>query len=254
MVTKGKTFLFVSSGSSFLINAVYTNLVNADFNVVRSGASVRELSDHKDEAEVIILYLDEGVYSDSEVLIYLKDMCLEKDMPMIIIGDNDGFRAVETVIPERIVVGKFVRPIDIKQFVSHLEEFSEEFEEAIKHKTILLVDDDGDFLKMVRSWLSEMYRVIMVNSGMQAITYLATNKHDLILLDYEMPITTGEQVMKMIRSEPTTRDIPIIFLTGKGDRENVTKLLSLKPDGYILKSSNRFTLVDAIDRFFEKQK
>ncbi len=116
------------------------------------------------------------------------------------------------------------------------------------------MDDDGDFLKMVRGWLSEMYRVIMVNSGMQAITYLATNKPDLILLDYEMPITTGAQVLEMIRSEPTTRGIPIIFLTGKGDRENVTKLLTLKPDGYILKTANRFTLVDAIDQFFEKQK
>ncbi len=134
MLTKRKTFLFVSSSSGFLINAVYTNLVNADFEVVRSGASVRELSEHKDDSDIIILYLDEGVYTNSEVLIYLKDMCLEKDMPMIMIGDPEGFKVTRTVIPDRLIVEKFVRPIDIRELVSRLESISEEYEEAIKAK------------------------------------------------------------------------------------------------------------------------
>ena len=68
-------------------------------------------------------------------------------------------------------------------------------------KRILLVDDDPTFLKMLQGWLHEKYNITAVKSGMQAITYLANHTPDLILLDYDMPITPGPQVMEMIRSE-----------------------------------------------------
>ena len=89
---------------------------------------------------------------------------------------------------------------------------------------------------------------------MQAITYIAKNIPDLILLDYEMPVTNGPQVLEMIRSENTTADIPVIFLTGKDDKESVTKVLALKPQGYILKSAGRQKLVGQIEEFFAIKK
>jgi len=84
--------------------------------------------------------------------------------------------------------------------------------------------------------------------------YIADNTPDLILLDYEMPVISGPQVLEMIRSETKVDDIPVIFLTGKGDRESVVKVLALKPDGYLLKSMERPKLIAAIDDFFEKRK
>ncbi len=94
----------------------------------------------------------------------------------------------------------------------------------------------------------------IVNSGMQAITYLATNKPDLILLDYEMPVTTGPQVFKMIKSEMNTSDIPVFFLTGKGDKESVMKVVSLKPNGYLLKTTQKEELLSTISDFFMANK
>lgn len=123
-----------------------------------------------------------------------------------------------------------------------------------KKKSILLVDDDATFLKMVKDWLSDSYRVTIVSSGMQAITYIAKNTPDLILLDYEMPITTGPQVLEMIRSESATSTIPVIFLTGKDDKESVTKVLALKPEGYILKNTGKKKLLEQIANFFETRK
>ena len=120
-------------------------------------------------------------------------------------------------------------------------------------KSILLVDDDPTFLKMVKGWLDEEYRVTIVTSGTQALMYIADNKPDLILLDYEMPVTSGPQVLEMIRSETKVDRIPVMFLTGKGDRESVLKVLSLKPDGYLLKSLNRDQILKSIYEFFEKK-
>jgi len=87
-----------------------------------------------------------------------------------------------------------------------------------------------------------------------AIKYLAMNRPDLILLDYEMPICDGRQVLEMIRSESDFSDVSVIFLTSKNDRESVLKVSALRPDGYLLKSMDPKDIIKAIDDFFEKKK
>ena len=70
------------------------------------------------------------------------------------------------------------------------------------------------------------------------------------MLDYEMPGMNGNQVMQRIRSNPSNDRVPIIFLTGRNDKEGVMKVLAQKPDGYLLKSMPREELLDALSRFF----
>ena len=97
-------------------------------------------------------------------------------------------------------------------------------------KSILVCDDDPNYLGLVREWLKDTYKVSVVTSGLQAIKWLGKNKADLILLDHEMPVTTGPQVLEMLRADEETRSIPVMFLTGKSDKESVLAvvLLSLK--------------------------
>ena len=142
----------------------------------------------------------------------------------------------------------------MKKLVAQADWLLEANDDLAKRKSILLVDDDSTFLKMVKDWLSTKYRVTIVTSGIQALMYIADNTPDLILLDYEMPVTSGPQVLEMIRSESKVDSIPVIFLTGKDDQESVMKVLALKPDGYLLKNMERGRLLAAVDDFFEKQK
>ena len=118
----------------------------------------------------------------------------------------------------------------------------------------MIVDDDIAFLKMLNEWLSEKYQVTMSTTGMQALTYLAKNSVDLILLDYEMPLLDGPSVLAMLRNEPTTVNIPVMFLTGKDDRNSVIQVMSLKPEGYLLKSMERERILNSIEEFFTMQK
>lgn len=87
-----------------------------------------------------------------------------------------------------------------------------------------------------------------------AIKYMVMKRPDLVLLDYEMPVCDGRQVLEMIRAESDLADIPVIFLTNKNDRESVTKVTALKPEGYLLKTMEPVKIVKAIDNFFEKKK
>ena len=101
------------------------------------------------------------------------------------------------------------------------------------------MDDDPSYAGMVRTWIKDIYKTTVVTAGMQAITFLLKNHVDLILLDYEMPVVDGPQVLQMLRSEPATADIPVVFLTGVSTKEEIMRVLALKPDGYILKTTPR---------------
>ena len=59
-----------------------------------------------------------------------------------------------------------------------------------------------------------------------------------------MPLVDGPQVFQMLRQEPVTQHIPVVFLTGVDTREGVERVMALKPDGYILKSTTKEKLLD----------
>ena len=141
----------------------------------------------------------------------------------------------------------------MEDLISDIEKFMEEETAQARRKSILIVDDDVSYMTMISDWLKDYYRVSLVNSGMQAITWLAKNHVDLILLDYEMPVTSGPQVLEMIKSEAETSTIPVMFLTGKGDKESIMKVLSLKPAGYLLKTIQRKELLGNLMKFFASE-
>ena len=93
------------------------------------------------------------------------------------------------------------------------------------------------------------YCVYTAYSGSQAVE-AASNSPDLILLDYEMPVTSGPQVLEMLRSDEDTRNIPVMFLTGKGDKQSVMKVVALKPEGYFLKTIAKEDLMQKLAEFF----
>ena len=117
-----------------------------------------------------------------------------------------------------------------------------------------MVDDDATYLNLVRDWLKDSYRVSVVSSGLQAIKWLGNNKVDLILLDHEMPVTSGPQVLEMLRSDAETASIPVMFLTGKSDKQSVMQVVNLKPEGYMLKNIDKDELLQKLDTFFRKQR
>ena len=114
--------------------------------------------------------------------------------------------------------------------------------------------DDSDFmLKAMQSLFGSDYEVITAKSGLSAIRGIMLARPDLILLDYEMPVCNGRQVLEMIRSEQEFTDIPVIFLTNKVDQESVRQVIALKPEGYLLKSQSTESVKREIDQFFEKK-
>ncbi len=249
-----KKLLLIHQGKSFMLNTIVKNLHDAAYEVVDAQPVMEEIAAHKNETDLLLMYLGDYVDDIAAALVYLKDICTEEDKLLVLVGTATEIETVHKSIPEALIAATVERPFEMKKLVEQLDWLLSANDDLARRKNILLVDDDSTFLKMIKDWLSAKYRVTIVTSGAQALMYIADNTPDLILLDYEMPVTSGPQVLEMLRSETKVDSIPVIFLTGKGDRESVLKVLALKPDGYLLKSMERPQLLAAIDDFFEKQK
>lgn len=114
-------------------------------------------------------------------------------------------------------------------------------------KSVLVVDDDMTLLRSIKLMLELDFDVLVCNSAMKAVSILEKQQPDVILLDYEMPITNGEMAFKMIKNLPNCKNVPIIFLTGVNSQENVHKILAIKPEDFILKPPVRDVLVSRIN-------
>lgn len=114
-------------------------------------------------------------------------------------------------------------------------EVEDRAENLPKRKHILIVDDDSSVLKMLKSYLSERYDVATAINGKVAVRFLETKQTDMVLLDYEMPVENGASVLRKIRSNSRTANLPVVFLTGVTDGRKIQEVMALKPQGYLLK-------------------
>jgi putative two-component system response regulator len=102
-------------------------------------------------------------------------------------------------------------------------------------KTIMIVDDNVANLRIAKNSLYDTYDVFTVPSAARMFDLLERNKPELILLDIDMPEMNGYEAIKILKKRPDTRDILIIFLTGKSDSESELEGLSLGAVDYISK-------------------
>lgn len=242
--------VLINSGTAFLTDALVTNLKNEHVSIVQVDPTIEQIGKEKEDADVFLLFAGDFIYQSPEILVYLKDLCFGEEKLLCVVGYAKELTEVEEIIPKSLIDQEFERPVDVKILSKAVQQIVSEKEDKKKKRHILLVDDDVVFLQMMQKWLSSRYRVTVVKSGMQAITYIGAHTPDLILLDYDMPITPGPQIFEMIKSEPNSAKIPVIFLTAKDDRESVMRVMSLKPSGYLLKSLGREEILNSVDRFF----
>ncbi len=249
-----KKILLVRNEETFLVNAIKNALLDAKFLVTEATYVLSDLSGKTKDTDLILLYTDTEFEEHRDVMVYFKDLCIDENMIMIVIGNKDAFNLVHHYIPKEDVAYEIERPLDMADLVQKALIVTDDEYEFQRRKSILIVDDDPTFLQMIREWLKDTYRIGMANSGTQAVAWLATNKADLILLDYDMPVLDGPKVLEMLKSESFSSSTPVMFLTGKNDKESVTNVIALKPADYLLKTISKDKLLSTLDAFFKARK
>lgn len=248
-----QNILLVSETYSFILSSLAQHFEEEGYHVIQVKAQMSEMNNIKDTVHGVLLYTDEDSEIDMQMLVYIKDKAIEEDIPVFVIGDEEQIASAKAVIPGYVIRKEFTRPVNVKEVTAEVDRYMKETG-GRKKKKILVVDDSGAVLRNVKGWLEDKYQVVLANSGAMAIKYLAMDQPDLILLDYEMPVCDGKQVLQMIRSEMEFSTIPVIFLTSKNDKESVMSVSALKPDGYLLKTLEPAQIIQAVDEFFERNK
>ena len=248
---ESRTVLYIRSGKGIVTKGIEKSLSDIDYRVISVEDEPDEIIKYKDEADIILYHPVSGGESHIGITMnLLSEICRDDMKIFLLMGDNSDIEIAKKSSGFNAVSEVYSRPVNMQRFVDGIEHFTLLLEEYHRKKTIFIVDDDPDYISVVTRWLSKDYQISTFNAGEELIKGLSVSKPDLILMDYEMPGLDGYDLMKYIKSDEATRDIPVIFLTGKNDREHVFKILNYKPDGYLLKTSQKENLIDSIDRFF----
>ena len=117
---------------------------------------------------------------------------------------------------------------------------------------ILIVDDAPKNIQLLGSILrTENYDISYTTKGKEAVKWVKENDYDLILLDVMMPEMNGFDVCRRLQGSPQTKEIPVIFLTAKSDKESIVNGLCLGAKDYIAKPFNKEELKARVKNHLE---
>lgn len=246
--------------------------MNESFEILTTSGRYEDIINHLKyfQPDIFVYCLDQDSNEYINKMLALKERLIKGDIPLAIIGSEEACNNFSKVAANFVDLVLF-KPITasfitnkIMDYLKERDRLKEEArraeqerlkeeclaqEKASPRKHVLVVDDDPLMLKLVKEHLHEKYDVATATSGKIALKFLEKKKTNLILLDYAMPVEDGPAVLEKLHADETTRDIPVIFLTGITEREKIQKALVQKPQGYLLKPIDRDKLLEVIAKF-----
>ncbi len=241
--------LFIGDSNSFMVNAIISGLQDQHYTLLVKDLDPESIATMKEYPRICIMYLAQE--SEECKLILSR---LEKNLPqrtkLFVIGSNNDLEEAYYCISRERITRSFVRPLNLTDLTEELERILHPATVRPK-KRILIVDDDPTMLRAMQQLLASKYLTLMVNSGADALKLLDFEKVDLILLDYEMPEMNGPEVLAEIGKRPQLRDIPVMFLTAKDDRESVLTAAAYRPVKYLLKNMPAAEIIETIEQFLK---
>lgn len=120
-----------------------------------------------------------------------------------------------------------------------------------KRPTVMIVDDNEDFLTLLRETLRASYDLVEAHDGAEAYDKIAESKPDLIITDVMMPIMDGNALCAKVKGDPKTSMIPLIMLTAKSAEEHNIEGLANGADDYLTKPFNPQILRLKIQKLIE---
>ena len=118
---------------------------------------------------------------------------------------------------------------------------------------VLVVDDESDVTELLQYRLEqEGYRVATLNDPLGFVVKVREFEPDLMLLDIMMPELSGIQLCRIVRADPSMKDIPVIFLSARGEVEDRIKGLEAGAEDYVSKPLNTNELMLRISKMLKR--
>ncbi len=187
------------------------------------------------EPEMVLVYLAEFSPESTPLLEELETTY--SHIPVFCLGTEEEAKAFDAFLEKENVLGCL--GCNKKEEILNAICETLDVEVGETRKCILLVDDNAMQLRVLNTILKDKYEVKLATSGMKAIQLIEKKVPDIVFLDYEMPEQDGRETLQMIRGMEKAKDVPVVFLTGMGDKAHIESVLDLKPAGYLLKPASK---------------
>ncbi len=125
---------------------------------------------------------------------------------------------------------------------------------AYKDLTVLVVDDFLTMRRILRKILRdlEFVNILEAEDGSAALDALKANKIDLIVSDWNMPKMTGLELLKEVRANNATKDIPFLMVTAEAQKGNIVEAVKARVSNYIVKPFTAATLEEKLGKIIPK--
>ena len=120
-------------------------------------------------------------------------------------------------------------------------------DDQVSQAEILVVDDNAQNLELLVAYLESLScRIVTASDGVEALDKVRDRPPDLIVLDVMMPRMSGFEVCRKLKSDPKTRDIPILMVTALTDMGDIERGVDSGTDDFISKPVNRLELTTRV--------
>lgn len=120
-------------------------------------------------------------------------------------------------------------------------------EETDVPSRILIADDNHQNCELLDAYLSgEGYEIEMAYDGQQTLDAVAKRQPDLLLLDIMMPRLSGYEVCQRLKSDPRTRDIPVLMVTALAEMSDIERAVDAGADDFLTKPVNKLELTTRV--------
>jgi two-component system, chemotaxis family, chemotaxis protein CheY len=117
---------------------------------------------------------------------------------------------------------------------------------------VLVVDDAATMRRIIKGLLHELGFKNMREAvdGSTAIEELKRKKADLVVSDWNMPVMTGLDMLKAIRSDEALKSVPVLMVTAEAKKENILEAVKAGVNNYVVKPFNAKTLEEKLNKIF----
>ena len=185
--------------------------------------------------ELILMDVQMPELNGFDLIQQLKEDPRYRDIPVIFMTGNKTDRKSVFKGMSLGAVDYITKPVNNEKLIESIETQLDPARKNANKPIILAIDDNPSILQALNSLLSEKYKVFTLPQPQAIKDVLTRVVPDLFILDCQMPVMHGFELVPLIRSHPEHEDTPIMFLTSEGTIDNVSVATTIGASGFIVK-------------------
>ncbi len=126
-------------------------------------------------------------------------------------------------------------------------------QEALSEKTLLIVDDNSDLLRVMSHFFKDHFNVMTAYNGVEAFKIIENNAIDMLISDVMMPEMNGYELCHKVKTDIATSHIPVVLLTAKNDDSSIEQAYNIGADSFVSKPFNTSLLLAKVQSVFHNR-